>query len=451
MKTIQVSKAAWVSSLLLLGSSHIWANESRFEIYGVADLAYGYQSNGLPPNANNGASIVSTVFSNSANPQVGAHTGFWNGGISQDRLGLKGSTPLFTGWTAGFLAETGVNLLKGQLVNNAQGLVNNSGTNSATYQTTSTNGSQNGQLINREGYVYLDHGGLGALRVGRNNTLINDAAQEFDPTVASPIFGFLTASSGFGGGSGISETTRLNNSVKYLNQLGPVKVGAFYAKGDNTALAKQGRSFGFGLGYVWNDFKIQYAHTTQTDAIKESVSSTVGDIAATAYNNSGWLIGASYQVNSQLTFKAGSSHYTLSAPSDSQSAATLSSINGFTIAPNIVNYNGTHVSANLNWIGLNYQIRPDLTVYSGYYRANYNSYTSLVSTAFTSTPGSINWASFLIDYQLDEAKDVYLAVANLGFNNTSTSTAITGATKASSGYSPINSNTLVGLGFRWKF
>ena len=205
MKTISLDKAAWISTLLLLGSSQLWANEGRLEMSEVADLTCGYQSNGLPPNANNGASIVSTVFSNSANPQVGAHTGFWSGGLSQDRLGLKGSTQLVTGWTAGFLAETGVNLLKGQLINNAQGLVNNSGTNSATYTTTSTNGSQNGQLINREGYVHLDHGGLGTLRVGRNNTLINDAAQEFDPTAASPVFGFLTASSGFGGGRRVSE------------------------------------------------------------------------------------------------------------------------------------------------------------------------------------------------------------------------------------------------------
>lgn len=163
------------------------------------------------------------------------------------------------------------------------------------------------------------------------------------------------------------------------------------------------------------------------------------------------MVGASYTVNSRLIIKTGSSHYSLSAPSDLQGAATISSINGFTIAPTITNYSGSNISANLNWIGLNYQIRPDLTVYSGYYRANYNAYTSLVSTAYSSTPGSIDWASFLIVHQLDDAKDVYLGVANLGFNNTSKTTAITAATKASAGYSPIHSNTLLGLGFRWKF
>ena len=287
MRTAHTSKTLWIGSLLVLGSSHLWADEAQLEIHGIADLAYGTQSNGLPPNANNGASIVSTVFANSANSQTGSHTGFWNGGISQDRIGLDGRLSLNSAWNVGFLAETGVNLLKGQLVNNAQGLVNNSGSTSATYQTTSTNGSQNGQWINREGYVFLSDADLGTLRVGRNNTLINDAAQAFDPTSASQIFGFLTASSGFGGGSGISETTRLNHSLKYIHQLGPVKVGLFHATGDNTALAKQGHSDGFGLGYTWNELKIQYAHTTQTDAIKESVSSTVGDIAATAYNSRG--------------------------------------------------------------------------------------------------------------------------------------------------------------------
>lgn len=443
-----------IASIWSIMPNFSWANDGVFHFYGIFDIAYGHQSNGLPPNANNGASIVSTIFSNASNPNVGSHAGLWSGGISQNRMGITGNVRFNNDWHGGYLLETGINIINGRFVNNSQGLVDNSGfANSAFYQSASTNGSQNGQFINREGYLSLGETHWGSLRLGRNNTLINDTAQQFDPTYASQVFGFLTSSSGFGGGSGVSETTRLNRSVKYLNQLKNIQIGLFHAQGDGSGLSDQGRANGVGLGFTSDHFKMNCAYTSQTDAIKESVATIVDRVAATVYNSKGWILGASYLVNDRLTFKMGKSHYSLSAPTHPQSTATLGSIHGFMLASSPTNYSGSDINAQLNWVGVNYTATDKVTVYSGYYRANYDGYTSTVGGGrYTATAGGVQWTSLLVNYRINDHADTYFALAHIHLDNTSKTTAITGSTKSGSTlYSPIASNQLLGLGFRYKF
>ena len=438
-------------ALLALGAlvGSAYAEDKPFEFYGIIDVAVGNQSNGLPANANNGASIVSTVYSNAANPNVGSSTSLWSGGISQDRIGLKGSRDFGDSWHAGYLLETGFSVVSGKLVNNAQALAENEASNrSLGYTSVSTNGSQGGQLINREGYASVGHDGWGDLRIYRNNTLINDAAQQFDPTQASQIFGFLTASSGFGGGSGISETTRLSNSLKYLNKIGDVNFGAFYAVGDGNALATQGSASGGTVGYSNDRFKLQYAFTTQTDAIKESTATAGNGIGATVYNSTGWLLGGSYTINPAWAVKAGTSQYTLSAPNDPSVASALGSVNGIALSSAATAYGGSQINAHLDWVGLHYQATDKITLDGGYYLASYDGYKS---GSYTATPGQVAWESFLVDYHFDDTKDTYLAIANIGLNNTSNTSAITGATSAAGGYSPVASNQLIAVGIRIKF
>ena len=429
---------------------HAYAADNTIEFFGVVDVAIGSQSNGLASNANNGASIVSTVFANSANPNVGATTNRWSGGISQDRLGVKGTSSFGDSWHGGYWLETGVNALTGKLVNNAQALADNaSSARSLAYTSASTNGSQNGQLLNREAYGAVGHDGWGDLRVGRNNTLTNDAAQQFDPTQASQIFGYLTASSGFGGGSGISETTRLDNSLKYLNTIGNVNVGVFHAWGDGTALANQrGVANGASLGYAANHFKVQYTYSVQTDAIKESTATAGTGISATVYNSTGWLLGGSYDISPIWTLKAGTSHYTLSAPNDTDIATALTTLNGFAVSSPASSYAGSAINASLNWVGVHYKATDKITLDGGYYLASYDSYTN---GSYTATAGQVGWTSFLVDYQIDKYKDTYLAIASIDLNNSSNTSAVTGATSTAGAYAPIANNQLVAAGFRIKF
>lgn len=449
---LDLTRLASASIVGLLSFNHASAEQPLLEFYGLLDVAMGHQSKGLPPDANNTASIVPAVYANASNPRVASSTGLWNGGISQNRLGLKGGLQFNADWHAGYLVETGLSPIKGKLINNAQGLADNSGSaSSAAYQTASTNGSQNGQLFNREAYFNLGRSGWGDLRLGRNTTLIHDSAQSFDPVAASQIFGYLTASSGFGGGSGISETTRLNQSVKYLNQWQGLKAGLFYAKGNQSGLASTGQAHGWSVGQEWGDLKLQYARTTQTQAIKESVSAVPGDLSATLYDSKGWLWAASYAIAPTTHFKTGSSHYALSAPQSASGAVGLSAMNGHMLSAAPTLYKGSDIMARLDWLGLSQQIHSQWTVYGALYRANFAGYTSTTGSTYQSTPGHADWISLLVDHQVSSDSDVYLGWTHMKLSNATAQSAIVGASKAGSSYSPVAGNSLLALGYRIKF
>jgi predicted porin len=449
---IKATRWACGAMMGIMVCSVVSAQESLFKLYGLADVALGHQSKGLPPDANNTASIVPAVYANASNPRVGSNTGLWSGGISQNRLGIQGDMALNANWHAGYLAESGINVIKGRVISNAQGLVDNSGAaSSLVYQTGSTNGSQNGQWINREGYFAIGRSDWGDVRFGRNTTLIHDSAQAFDPIAASQMFGYLTASSGFGGGSGISETTRLNQSVKYLHQYQGWKLGLFYAKGDHNGLTSTGQARGVSLGQEWGKLKVQFARMAQTQGIKESVSATPGDVSATLYDSKGWLLASSYVVTPNLTFKAGSSHYALSAPQSAAGAAGLSSVNGYLLSAAPTLYKGSDIVARLDWLGLSQHINAQWSIYTALYRANFGGYTSTTGSTYNSTPGHVNWLSILLDHTLDASSDVYVGWSHMGLSDTTAQTAITGASKVSSGYSPVSSNALFAIGYRIKF
>jgi hypothetical protein len=114
-------------------------------------------------------------------------------------------------------------------------------------------------------------------------------------------------------------------------------------------------------------------------------------------------------------------------------------------------YKGSDIVARLDWLGLSQQINAQWILYTAFYRANFGGYTSTTAATYNSTPGHVNWLSFLLDHPLDANSDVYAGWTHIGLVNTTAQSAITGASKASSGYSPISSNALFAMGYRLKF
>jgi hypothetical protein len=447
--------------LTILTPLSAFAEKNLFDFYGTLDLAVGHQSNGLPSNGNTGSSVVSSAYPNASNTHIGSQSGLWSGGMSQNRLGFKGSTFFSENWRAAYLLESGFNLMSGKLVNNSQSLadnVNSHKQSSLGFSTANTNGSQNGQLFNREAYASLAQDNWGVVRLGRNNTLINDIAQQSDPLQASQVFGFLTASSGFGGGSGVSETTRLNNSIKYLNQKDEFTLGLMHAWGDGTALASQGQMNGTSVVYAEEKYKLMMAYSAQSDALKEGVdpasiegSTPTIPLKTYVYNSKGWILGASYELNPAWTLKAGASSYVLSNPKYTltTSLTNTSTINGFDTY--LIYYKGSDIKAKLQWVGVNHQATEKLNLYAAYYRASFDGFTSTFTGGTRATSGDVNWGSLLADYKIDSSKDIYFALADIHLTNTSSTSAISGAITSKTIYSPISHNTIVATGFRYKF
>lgn len=428
---------------LFLALSAVFANtayaeDKPFQFYGILDIAAGHQSNGLPDNTNSGSSVIPTAYVSATNSNGGSHSALWSGGLSQDRIGVKGSKGFDNGFRAGYLAETGFNIVGMKLVNGAKTLVDNSGSSNANaYNITNSSSSQDGQLINREGYVSVGRGQYGDIRYGRNQTLIADAVPAVAPLQNSQVFSLLGNSSSLGGGIGVSETIRMNNSLKYLNNIGKFNVGLMHANDDGKVLTEGGQMNGYSVGFKDAGLNVQLAYSSVTNAVKEGVSTTPGVLAAKIYNSKGWLLGTSYDISSEWTVVAGKSSYTLAAPSSTANAPT--SLNGFAVATATAGLTGaTTQNVGLTWLGANYKATEKLTIYTTLQQACYSAYS-------TYTEGHVNWSALMAVYNLDKDTDVYAAVANIKLSNTSSASAI------SPGATLIGSNAVTGVGVRYKF
>jgi predicted porin len=429
-----------ISVVLVAGCAFVAnarADDNLLKVYGVLDIAVGNQSNGLRANHNVGGSVNSATYFSTLNPNVGSHTEIWSGGLSQDRIGITGSKSFDNGLRLGYLAETGFNIIGVKLINGDAALLDNSQAHgSAGYSSSSANTSQVGQFINREAYLKVGYGSLGELRAGRNQSLITDALGTVAPLAGAQDFSPLGNSGAFSGGVGVSETLRLDDSVKYAGSTGDFNYGLMFAKGNGTALANQGRMYGAGIGYRSGALRLQGAYTEETDALREGQSTTPGNIKVTAFNASGWLVGASYNLATDWNFDAGVTHYTLSAPKDVFSHATLTSMNGYSVA-SVSNFSGPSQVVQLSWLGADYRVSDKLKIYGSVQQAHYRAYS-------TFTSGNANWFSMLATYNVYKNTDLYAAIAHANLTNTA-------ATSAIAGNSPIPHNRIIGAGARFTF
>ena len=72
---LDLTRLASASIVGLLSFNNASAEQPLLEFYGLLDVAMGHQSKGLPPDANNTASIVPAVYANASNPRVASKIG----------------------------------------------------------------------------------------------------------------------------------------------------------------------------------------------------------------------------------------------------------------------------------------------------------------------------------------------------------------------------------------
>ncbi len=97
--------------------------------------------------------------------------------------------------------------------------------------TVSSNSSLDGQLFNRQAFVGLSSTQYGSIAFGRNYNFIYDVVTNYDPVLQAQTFSALGSSNTIGGGGGISEDTRVDNSIKYKINVSGVNFGALYKFG----------------------------------------------------------------------------------------------------------------------------------------------------------------------------------------------------------------------------
>ncbi len=280
------------------------ASGTSIEIYGLIDVGVGTVQHSLSvdPNFPFGVNPVTPTKTSVGN----SVSGMFNGAVSDSRWGIRGTEDLGDGLKAFFMLEQGFNAPSGSLNNGTASLASNSPTASSV----SANTSLNGQFFNRQAIVGLSDATLGSISAGRNYGPIFDIVVGYDPVQAADLFSPLGFSGTYGGGGGVSEDTRIDNSLKYKNKIGDVNFGGFYKFGGVSGNSTAQSGYGFNIGYESGPFGIQAAYEQFTDALKTGNSTVAGDINLTNYNTDAVFVAAKYQFG-DATIRGGYETYTL--------------------------------------------------------------------------------------------------------------------------------------------
>jgi len=197
-------------------------------LYGTFDVGYTYQNRGTPLNdyfppgleymvQKNATKSISSVSEN---------------GMSQSKVGLRGIHEFFPGFSGIFRMETHFQPLSGNLSDGVKSVVQNNGV-FAPNQSTNGDSNRAGQPFGGQIYAGVQTKTYGTLTIGRQLSLLADNIGKYDPLSGSYAFSFLGYSGTFGG-SGDTQDLRLDNSVKYFNQIEQFRIAGMFSNGYGT-------------------------------------------------------------------------------------------------------------------------------------------------------------------------------------------------------------------------
>ncbi len=411
------------------------ASPSSIELYGIIDLAVGHVEHSLSADPNYGNTVNALTATKSS---IGSGvTAMINGGIQGSRWGVRGSEDLGGGVKAFFTLESGFNAQDGALPNGAASLASNS----PKATTVSSDSSINGQLFNRQAFVGLSDGALGSVALGRNYNPIYDIVTDYDPVMQSQTFSPLGASNSIGGGGGYSENVRIDNSLKYKNSFGPVKLGLLYKVGGQAGNSSAGSAYALNLGYEEGPFGVQAVYEAFTDSLKSATSTVAGEVNVTNYNTSAYIVAAKYLFDN-FTVRGGYESYTLKAPSDALATLGITNFAGYTIAnagAASANFSAAEQTTRIAFIGGDYNFTPALNLALGFYDQDPQQ-----SADKKQLSGNIYSYSALLDYHFSRRTDVYAGLMYSQYKGANYSAPFVAGGDNTSNY-------VTGFGIRTKF
>mgnify|MGYP003339406133 FL=1 len=246
------------------------------------------------------------------------------------------------------------------------------------------------------------------------------------------------------GGGGISEDSRLDNSIKYRNKTGEFNYGLIYKMGGSNS-ANPGSGTAVNLGYTHGKMGVQVTYG------RFSNSQKFDGTAVKLYDTESWMLAARYKLTDAMTLKGGVQQYTLSSPTDL--AATFTSG---------LNYYGNSVSAAnvkdgiasgqpsektlITFFGGDYDINAKTKVALAQYLIQPKSNKGDGGSQYN---GTISWTTFIVDYRINKYFDAYGALAYVRFNGDQYDPSVNTTGLTATSYK--NSNSVIGGGIRMKF
>jgi predicted porin len=426
-------------------------HEADIQLYGVIDVAGAHDNHSLPPNGSLPNNLYPYQGAKTGVANVSSRSAWINGGLQDSRIGLKGGIDLFkladNKIKFIYQLETGFNPLTGELNNAAKTLAENSGTGKNS--SVNADSSLNGAFFARQAWGGLDGGSLGKLTAGIQYNPVYDILGAYDPTGKADTFSPFGESGTVGGGGGISENSRMKNSIKYANVFaapmdGKINAAVIYQFGNASGDTSHGYGATAQVGYENSLFGVQLAYDKFTDSPKAGNGATYDTISAGLYDTDSFLAAVKLTPTKDLTFSGGWEWYKYTASSDAQ--LNYGSLFGYQVTPNGVVKSaftpGTSQDNNVYFIGAKFDFAERVPVLAGlstslgYYASRFDGYAG--AAANPSKQGSIDTTTFVADYKFNKRFDTYFAYSTNHFSGPNYAT----------NYSNVD---IYGVGIRMKF
>jgi predicted porin len=382
-------------------------------LYGTIDLGVAYLSHGAPLSSSWGPGLPSFVqnFSNHSITSVGGN------GLSQSKVGLSGVEPLWWGdWSAVFRLETGFDPWSGRLVDAPASLVANNG-KANNVKISAGDSSRAGQPFQGGAYAGISSRTFGTLTFGRQNGLNLDNLAKYDPQQQSQAFSPIGLS-GNAGGLGDTESNRLDQSLKYVINIGPAHLALMHAFGSDGYFPGSANEVdvgadlgGFSIDALWGVVHDEVSAASLTAA--QAATAPVNSLAATVSDNTGYSVQASYNAKEHfpIKFYAGWERVKYNNPQHALPAGTVG-LGGYVLS---VVSNTTYTIQRIlqySWAGARYSMTPKFDLTAAYYQYNQksNAANGCANASAGTCAGELHDASLVADYHFTKRFDSYAGV-----------------------------------------
>lgn len=234
--------------------------------YGTVDVGYAYVNNGANPS---GSFYNGAAYTTLAGPFIHRDVSTLNNNALQlSNVGIKIEENIGYGFQAIGKLETQFNPISGELGDACDSLIRNNGKSLYVVEN-NADGSRCGQAFANAAYGGLSHPIFGTLTVGRQTSLVQDGMGAYDPMNGSAAFSAIGYSGTVGGGTGSTETTRWDNSLKYILTYGPLHGAVMYTNGgQDTPIVED--AIGGNVGITYKGFSVDGFYTQENGAVNLS-------------------------------------------------------------------------------------------------------------------------------------------------------------------------------------
>lgn len=316
----QPIRVAATAAAVLCVSTAAYGQPSDVTVYGILDTAIRHTSN-VDGNHHSKNELVSS-------------------GLAGSRLGIRGQEDLGGGLKAIFTLEHGIRADTGE--------------------------SAYSQFWGRQTFVGLS-GNWGTLSFGRQYNALNNVGWAFNPLDQG--WGIFWSDPLYVGGDVFFEGYRIDNSLVYRNDFGPVSVQLDYGFGERAGSRSRGSTVGAGALYRSGPLALGVAYDKRRGAVSGADSDT-------------YVLGGSYAFGDAAVYAGHMRHR--ERPASARQT--------------------------ISFVGLGYQLTPTMHLSGAYYRYRQN---AAVTTQYAATPillgrGTADALAVVVDYALGKRTSLYL-------------------------------------------